>query len=652
MYEHLVFKLKQNNIINQDNTLNIRFKSKLNKVPELTYKITEATTFLQYSASIKVRLHCILQGITEQPLCKSCGAVLHMRTDGVYRYTFPTFCSSKCLSNDKTTHEKRKQTNLDKYGHEYVVASDYAKEKGDQTVKQTYGSYQNLYEYNKKKQQQTIKQKYGSYQAMYQHSLLKREQTIRQKYGSKEQFLQQIFDKQKQTCLKRYGSTNVFNLPEFQQLAKKSMKEKYKVEYPLQHPQLRQKFLNTMKQKHGVNYALQSDQFKHKMLNSMQERYGVPYALNNQQLCETAITNRKETCIERYGVSNFHQLNISPQSLRCLNDKQWLKQQHHDNQLTLTRIAEKLDVAHSTVGQYFKQHGIDVLSRQTSQDERDIQDFIQKNNQHDIQCNTKSVITPQELDIYIEQLNLAFEFNGLFWHSEHNGNKHRNYHLNKTQHCADKGIRMIQIFEHEWHQSPEIIKSRILNILGNVPNRVYARQCSIQHIDQQTKKQFMEQNHIQGDCSSSVNYGLYYNGRLVACMTFGKSRFSDYQYELLRFVNNNNTTVVGGASKLFKMFIREQQPDSIVTYSDKRWNTGKLYQTIGFTFSHSSSPNYFYFKPSDPTTVYSRNVFQKHKLSQKLDYFDPNLTEWENMQINGYDRIWDCGNDVYVWENN
>jgi hypothetical protein len=41
--------------------------------------------------------------------------------------------------------------------------------------------------------------------------------------------------------------------------------------------------------------------------------------------------------------------------------------------------------------------------------------------------------------------------------------------------------------------------------------------------------------------------------------------------------------------------------------------------------------------------------FQKHKLSKKLSIFDANKTEWDNMIVNGYDRIWDCGNRKFVW---
>ena len=41
--------------------------------------------------------------------------------------------------------------------------------------------------------------------------------------------------------------------------------------------------------------------------------------------------------------------------------------------------------------------------------------------------------------------------------------------------------------------------------------------------------------------------------------------------------------------------------------------------------------------------------FQKHKLNKILNKFESNLTEWKNMQLNGYDRIWDCGNGKWVW---
>ena len=60
-----------------------------------------------------------------------------------------------------------------------------------------------------------------------------------------------------------------------------------------------------------------------------------------------------------------------------------------------------------------------------------------------------------------------------------------------------------------------------------------------------------------------------------------------------------------------------------------------------------SKPNYFYFK-KDVLEIESRVKYQKHKLPNLLENFDSNLTEWENMQNNEFNRIFDCGNLVFI----
>jgi hypothetical protein len=171
-------------------------------------------------------------------------------------------------------------------------------------------------------------------------------------------------------------------------------------------------------------------------------------------------------------------------------------------------------------------------------------------------------------------------------------------------------------------------------------------------MDAPSTRIFMNENHIQGYAPSSINLALLYENEIVAMMTLGKSRFNKkYQYELIRYVVKQGCSVVGGASKLFKHFVKEFDPKSIITYSDKRWNTGKLYSTIGFTYLHTASPNYFYFKEGS-NQLWSRVHYQKHKLEKQLKVFDPEKTEWENMVIDGFNRIWDCGNDVFEWKTN
>ena len=136
-------------------------------------------------------------------------------------------------------------------------------------------------------------------------------------------------------------------------------------------------------------------------------------------------------------------------------------------------------------------------------------------------------------------------------------------------------------------------------------------------------------------------------------MTFGKLRMSlgnsdiDGYWELYRFCSKTNTSVVGGASKLLNYFIKTYNPKKIISYADRRWSAGNLYEKIGFKKVSDTPPNYWYFGRGNSYKRHHRFGFAKHTLSKKLEIFDPNLSEWENMKANGWDRIWDCGSIKY-----
>ena len=133
-------------------------------------------------------------------------------------------------------------------------------------------------------------------------------------------------------------------------------------------------------------------------------------------------------------------------------------------------------------------------------------------------------------------------------------------------------------------------------------------------------------------------------------MTFGKTRFSKkYEWELLRFCCKLGYHIPGAAGKLLKHFERKYNPKSLVSYADRRWSQGQLYGKLGFTLDHVSNPDYWYFK-QNTILLESRVKYQKYKLSKILDNFDENKTEVENMKANGYFRIFDCGNFVFVKE--
>lgn len=288
----------------------------------------------------------------------------------------------------------------------------------------------------------------------------------------------------------------------------------------------------------------------------------------------------------------------------------------------------------------------------TSNKEQQLIDFIKNNYNGTIILNDRKLIS-KELDIYLPELKIAFEFNGLYWHSHKQ--KEKNYHLDKTEKAEKKQVQLIHIFEDEWDFKQEIVKSKILNYLHKTPNKIFARKCIFKRISNKEKDIFLNLNHIQGTCVSSINYGLEYNGEILAVMTFSKLRNSmlsssdNSTHEMVRYATKLNYNIVGGFTKLLNNILKEETSiEKIKTFADRRWSTGNVYIKNNFIFSHNSNPNYFYFSNnSKDLKRQGRMNFQKHKLSKILKNFDVNKTEIENMEQNNYLRIFDCGSKVY-----
>jgi hypothetical protein len=112
-----------------------------------------------------------------------------------------------------------------------------------------------------------------------------------------------------------------------------------------------------------------------------------------------------------------------------------------------------------------------------------------------------------EFDAYIPELKLAFEFNGLYWHSSEF--KDKKYHYNKWKFCKDNDINLITIWEDDWNFKQEIVKSIINNKLGVNINKIGARECEIKLVNNKESKEFLEQNHLQGNCNSTIKLGLH-----------------------------------------------------------------------------------------------------------------------------------------------
>jgi len=253
------------------------------------------------------------------------------------------------------------------------------------------------------------------------------------------------------------------------------------------------------------------------------------------------------------------------------------------------------------------------------------------------QMGNRTLIYPQEIDIVSNKRKIAIEYCGLYWHSELR--KSADYHQDKMKRVESQGYKLYTVFESDDQQkSIDFILPRNMT--------VGARTCSVEcDVD---VYQFENTHHIMGACPASIKLALVHDGNIVSSMTFSKSRYSKKaQWEIVRYTVGR-TAVIGGAKKLFQFFVRNYNPESVVSYCDRRYGSGNVYQQLGFNMIGSTKPNYWYFKLGQ-TRLLSRQGFQKHTLAKKLTTFDPAKTERQNMMDNKYIRIYDCGSTVWLY---
>lgn len=298
-------------------------------------------------------------------------------------------------------------------------------------------------------------------------------------------------------------------------------------------------------------------------------------------------------------------------------------------------------------------YGCPNCANTRSKAEEEIYDFLLSLNinKEEIDLRDRKTIKPLELDIYLPKFKLAIEHHGLFWHSEQKVGKR--LHYDKYVRCKELGIRLIQVYEDEWINKKQIVKNLVIQALGmNNSSKIYARNCSLKEISSFESKNLLNKYHIQGFSNGKHYLGLFHSDELVAAMVLGsnKSLRGDTDvYELIRYATKYN--VIGGMSKLFKYFIRQHSPDSVITYSDNDKFSGNSYLKLGFKPISLVKPNYY--------SIWGK-LDRRHKSSTKKDNlakllgdkFDGTKTEFELFDLVGGYRVWNSGQIKWEWNNN
>lgn len=385
---------------------------------------------------------------------------------------------------------------------------------------------------------------------------------------------------------------------------------------------------------------------------TMVERYGFESSFHSQKVQERV----RESVASKYQVENISQLesikkkkketrsNWSEEFKLSVYDKithEWTRE-HYTDELTkeiknklrnVSGIADPIfDCVKSlsTVYRLVNEYRPELIQVSISSGHREILELLDSLN-IEYEVNNRSAIAPLELDVFIPSLNLAFEYNGTYWHSSEKIDKQ--YHQRKSMLAKDKGIRLVHLYEYD---GLEINLSIVRNQVTKLVRREYARNCRVQVIDKEVAKQFIKSNHRAGYARASLFYGLFKDDELLQVMTLSKPRFNEnYEYELIRMCSLSGVTVLGGASKLFKFFLDTIKPNSVISYSslDNGFNT--VYEKIGFKYKGITDPSYVW-------------VSNTEKLSRYQTQMKSENTEMPNR---GFLKVYNSGNETFIWNN-
>ena len=191
----------------------------------------------------------------------------------------------------------------------------------------------------------------------------------------------------------------------------------------------------------------------------------------------------------------------------------------------------------------------------------------------------------------------------------------------------ETGRQPLMISEDRWRRQGEMMKERLLAHL-EVFFPVYARNCEIRKIDKTEAAAFLEANHSYGDAACRYRYGMFLRrhtgwrsqiqlsypdqennleqsgnisealkpSTLIAVAEFSNARKwvkgekTIRSYEWTRYASLPGVRINGGMGKMLKHFIKEVQPDDIMSYADLEWSEGAVYEQLGFTLEDRKEP--------------------------------------------------------------
>ena len=523
---------------------------------------------------------------------------------------------------------KTKSTNLKKWGVENPSQSMEIKNKKKLVWLEKWGvDHPSKSDIIKKKKIETFVEKWGvknPFQSEEIKEIIK--ETNLNKLGVENPSQSDLIKSKKmETLLENWGVDHPLKSEEIKEKINKSNLEKFGVEWPFQSPEIKEKIKKSNLENWGFENPMMSSILKESIKVSNIEKWGVEWFYQTDEFRKKS----NKVNLNRWGNTNFKKSSIFHQSTLIGSNKNYIEYLGNLNHLFKCDLKHTFEIK---TDNYFSRIYSNIplcticnpIGDLKSIKEKELFQFIQSIYDGEIIQSWRSGL---EIDIYLPHLNLGFEFNGLYWHSDKF--KDKGYHLNKTKHFEGLCIRIIHIWEDDWNFRKSIIESQIKNLIKKTQNKIFARKCEV--VELSTVSKFLNNNHIQGSDYSKVKLGLTFEGDLVSVMTFnkleGRKSMGEGEWNLSRFCNKMDYNVIGGASKLLNYFIKNWVVKRVISYADRDWSRGNLYDNLGFKRVNESLPDYKYIVDG----------IRVHK-----SRFKKSITGISESKLE-VPKVWDCG---------
>jgi very-short-patch-repair endonuclease/predicted nucleic acid-binding Zn ribbon protein len=390
--------------------------------------------------------------------------------------------------------------------------------------------------------------------------------------------------------------------------------------------------------KYGVDHPSKVKAFKDKAVRNtdykkvhqnlkatMQEIYGVDNAMKNQHVSKMSASIRWNQS--------------KNQIYKDIRTHEWWEEHYINARTTISALCKKFNLGETIMTKVAREVGVLITnSKGVSAIEEHLGDSLVAAG-FDVIRGDRKLISPKEIDLLIPAHQLAIEVNGLYWHSSVGGKTAKNYHQEKMKAVEVTGYRLLQFWDYELKNKPDLVLSMIMNACGENRNKIGARECEVVDLRKEDARDFLNLNHLQGSKSCSSALGLLHHGQLVSVATLGPSRYRKGATEILRFASLSGMNVVGGFSKLISKI-----QGTVISYSDNRYSQGAVYRAAGFDL----------IRDGEPTMWLTDQNYQnlKHRSScwsLKTDpRYESSKTQIENMTSNfNLDIVYDAGQKTW-----